>query len=301
MKPTTMLQSLPTRLFFQRDSRPLTIAAAKLLAIFLVFPSGNGFPCGVSREKCQLKPRSRVQGRSVVIGALLDGDSNHADDAPRKRNNLGSLVRRGLLVSTVLAFAQYSFANGYSSAAGFQRTPTQFIAALGDPDSSGGSGAENWGLWRLDPGPRGVFLRDFERSLAARNNVAPAGWKYNPNDWWVEEHGLIMEAPDFPVPAGRYLVTGGRQVTTVLEIDGGGNWRLDEGKLFDVTHLPCRSARYRPIPGVNGGSPSSARLSDFPVSPGAEMPPVPGCNKQDYAVLFLIGIDNGTVKQSNEL
>ena len=37
------------------------------------------------------------------------------------------------------------------------------------------------------------------------------------------------------------------------------------------------------------GSPLTANQSDFPVTPGAEMPKVDGCNKLDYAVLFVIG------------
>ena len=56
-------------------------------------------------------------------------------------------------------------------------------------------------------------------------------------------------------------------------------------KLYDVTHLPCRAARY------TGGSPASARQSDFPVTPGAAMPPVSGTKKQDYAVLFIVGVE----------
>ena len=43
---------------------------------------------------------------------------------------------------------------------GLRRVRTQFIAALGDPKaSSGRGGAEKWGIWRIDPGPRGVFLK----------------------------------------------------------------------------------------------------------------------------------------------
>ena len=37
---------------------------------------------------------------------------------------------------------------------------------------------------------------------------APAGWSWDKDDWWLEEHGLIMEKPDFPMPSGRYVVTG---------------------------------------------------------------------------------------------
>jgi len=98
-----------------------------------------------------------------------------------------------------------------------------------------------------------------------------------------------MESPQFPMPPGRYLVTGGRMVTTGLTIEKDGSWKLDEGKLYDVTHLPCRSARYRP---TEGGGPKTADLRDFPVAPGAEMPKVAGCDKQDYAVLFLVGKAN---------
>jgi hypothetical protein len=31
-------------------------------------------------------------------------------------------------------------------------------------------------------------------------------------------------------------------------------------------------------------------MSAFPVAPGGVMPPVEGCNKQDYAVLIVIGV-----------
>ena len=38
-------------------------------------------------------------------------------------------------------------------------------------------------------------------------------------------------------------------------------------------------------------TPEQARTADFPVTPGAAMPAVAGCNKQDYAVLFVLGIE----------
>jgi len=37
-------------------------------------------------------------------------------------------------------------------------------------------------------------------------------------------------------------------------------------------------------------SPSNAPTKDFPVNPGAAMPAVNGCQKQDYAVLIVIGL-----------
>lgn len=204
------------------------------------------------------------------------------------------LARRAFLASSVLALGQLYYAQAYAPS-DFKRIPTQFIAALGDPNSKSGTNARDWGLWTVDPGPRGVFLDKYQSQLVNRGGVAPAGWKFDEQDWWLEEHGLIMEAPTFSVPPGRYLVTGGRRVTTTLTIDppdektGEQKWKLDEGKLFDVTHLPCRSARYHPKSDGEEGSPATANQKDFPVSPGAEMPSVPGCEKQDYAVIFLIG------------
>lgn len=197
---------------------------------------------------------------------------------------------------------------------------------------------------------RGVFLRDYDKRLAANNNVsvwikyqpaifcnvsssvllfpctilprlkvAPAGWTFDPKDWWVEEHGkmltgeytsryiplislktlvlqgLIMSTPGplprksmkdkLVLPEKKYIVTGGRSVTTVLTVHDDGRWELEKGKLYDVTHLPCRSAAYR----GETCKPQSANLKDFPVKPGAEMPAIEGCTKQDYAVLFVLG------------
>ena len=71
-----------------------------------------------------------------------------------------------------------------------------------------------------------------------------------------------MEKPDFPLPAGKYVVTGerdenvrkggeqnaeflgGRETTTLLKVGAEGQWSLADGAtLHDVTHLPSRSAR----------------------------------------------------------
>ena len=133
------------------------------------------------------------------------------------------------------------------------------------------------------------------------NLICPSvlsGWKFDPTDWWVEEHGLIMSTPEFPlaskslnkdtkqiIPQKQYLVTGARKVTTILTVHDDGRWELDEGTLYDVTHLPCRSAAYR----GDTCKPKNANLRDFPVKPGAEMPVIEGCSKQDYAVLFVLG------------
>ena len=174
----------------------------------------------------------------------------------------------------------------------FKRIPTQFIAALGDPNASSGDGAEKWGLWPVDPGPRGVRLNKYELILAD-GGVAPAKWEFDQNDWWLEENGLIMEQPEFPLVPGQYIVTGLREMTTLLTVhepDATGNqrWELDRNaNLYDVTHLGCRSARYTPVE-ANSCTPAKAPEDAFRVKPGAEMPPVEGCHKQDYHVLFVI-------------
>ena len=177
----------------------------------------------------------------------------------------------------------------------FKRIPVQFIAALGEPDAKAGEGAENWGIWPVDPGPRGVRLSNYSR-LVENDGRAPAGWQFDNADWWLEENGLIMESPEFPLAPGQYLVTGDRDVTTVLTIypedeNGVRRWELaDDATLYDVTHLGCRSARYTPAAGQTACSPERAPRDAFRVAPGAAMPPVEGCAKQDYAVLFVIGI-----------
>jgi len=180
------------------------------------------------------------------------------------------------------------------------RVPTQFIAALGDPAASTSpSGAEEWGIWRIDPGPRGIYVKDFQSnpSLASSNKRMPAGWKYTSEEFWIEEYGRVMENPDFPLAPGRYVVTGARDVTTLLTVGepderGKQSWKLEDGTLYDVTHLPCRSARYRPIKGEEIRTPADAKWSDYPVVPGGEMPPIEGCNKLDYAVLFVLAVDD---------
>lgn len=59
---------------------------------------------------------------------------------------------------------------------------TQYIAALGKPDAKSGNGAQSWGLWTVDPGPRGVRLTSFG-TLQGNGNLSPAGWKFDDADW----------------------------------------------------------------------------------------------------------------------
>ena len=208
------------------------------------------------------------------------------------------LSRRDLLVAGTAAAATLMLspaALAQSVRPRFRRIQTQYIAALGDPQAHSGSNAQEWGLWREDPGPRGVDLDDYDR-LRANGGVAPANWTFDNKDWWLEEHGLIMEQPEFPLPAGLYLVTGDRAAQAVLTVhpmasDGTQNWELDnDASIYDVTHLRCRSGRYTPATSDGSCSPAKARKSDFPVRPGAAMPGVDGCNKLDYAVLIVMGV-----------
>jgi hypothetical protein len=179
----------------------------------------------------------------------------------------------------------------------FKRIEPQYIAALGDPGAKSGSNAQSWGLWSEDPGPRGCKLDRYPELKAT--GVAPAQWKFDSKDWWLEEHGLIMEKPTFPLPVGQYLVTGDRTTTTVLTIhpkDKNGNqrWDLADGaSLYDVTHLGCRSARYTPAvaaAAADSCSPENARKTGYPIRPGMTMPDVKGCNKKDYTVLIVVGL-----------
>jgi hypothetical protein len=199
-----------------------------------------------------------------------------------------------LMVVLIVLFQSVQAAPGGQM--NFQRIPLQFIAALGAPDATSGNNAQDWGVWPVDPGPRGVRLNRFER-LQQAAGVAPAGWQFDTTDWWLEENGLIMEQPEFPLLPGQYLVTGDRKVTTVLTVhpvDAQGNvpWELaDEATLYDVTHLGCRSARYTPTTDKKVScTPANAPQDAFRVAAGAEMPPIAGCMKQDYAVLFIVGV-----------
>lgn len=178
----------------------------------------------------------------------------------------------------------------------FVRVSTQFIAALGDPTANSGVGAQSWGIWQLDPGPRGVRLSNYEK-LKAAGGVAPAKWEFDNTEWWVEENGLLMEKPSFPIAPGKYVVTGDREVMSILTIHpeddkGIQRWALsNDASLYDVTHLPCRSARYTPVNEETACTPGKALDTVFPITPGRLMPSFTGCHKLDYAVLFVIAVE----------
>ncbi len=195
------------------------------------------------------------------------------------------------VLATILALG----ATPVSAEATFARIQTQYIAALSDGSATSGSDAQAWGLWAVDPGPRGVWVKDFA-DLTANDGVAPAGWQFDSKGWWIEEHGLIMEGPSFPLPAGKYVVTGGREVTSVLTIeaaDGAGKqaWSLADGAtIHDVTHLRCRAALYTPKADGQSCTPDKTPTHVFPMGPGTAMPSVEGCSKRDYQVLIVVGM-----------
>jgi hypothetical protein len=196
----------------------------------------------------------------------------------------GLVACTALALTALPAVAETTFAPG----------PTQYIAALGDPSATSGDDAATWGFWSVDPGPRGVWSTDYD-DLVANGGVAPDGWQFDGAAWWLEEHGLIMEAPSFPLPPGQYVVTGGREVTSVLTVSapdakGQQAWSLADGAtIYDVTHLRCRAALYTAASG-QACTPDKTPVDAFPMSAGTAMPAVEGCSKQDYQVLIVTGM-----------
>ena len=73
----------------------------------------------------------------------------------------------------------------------------QFIAALGDPGSCEGTGVSQWGLWRVDPGPRGVSLQDYEM-VKAMGGFTPAGWTFDAGRATTNNsHTVYLRVPDY--------------------------------------------------------------------------------------------------------
>ncbi|MGB1010585.1 MAG: hypothetical protein ACPGVP_12770 [Thiolinea sp.] len=203
-------------------------------------------------------------------------------------------LQRTLILGLLFTSMLFSISHVMAEPVRFKPIRAKFIAALGDPEASSGIGAETWGIWHTDPGPRGVWLRMFPM-LKASGGYAPTGWKFDKTGWWLDENGLIMEQPSFPLDPGKYLVTGERELITMLTVhekdaEGKQKWELEQGALKDVTHLPCRSALYTPADGEDSCSPAAAPLPAFKIQPGHPMPEIEGCNKQDYAVLIVIGL-----------
>ena len=208
--------------------------------------------------------------------------------------NLSHFTRRQWLTSAFGVLVS-SIASPALAQTKIRRIQTQYIAVLAPKDATSGNGAETWGIWKVDPGPIGVWLR-FYQLLRKAGNIAPAGWRFDIDDWWLDENGLIMKAPEFPIPAGQYYVTNGEENISLLTVkqpdaEGRQAWSLSDDKtIADVTHGPCRSARYTPAGEAGNCSPQYADLSAFPLKPGESPPLVRGCNRKSYAVLIVFGV-----------
>ena len=132
--------------------------------------------------------------------------------------------------------------------------------------------------------------------LKARDYVHLAGWRFDVDDWWLDENGILMKHPDFPMPPGIYLVSNGEDKAGLLTVEepderGGQAWSLSrETTIADVTHGPCRSARYTPLGEFGSCSPADVDQSIFPLQLGDQPPEVPGCHRTQYAVLIVIGV-----------
>eukprot|EP00435_Cladocopium_sp_Y103_P048241 s756_g14.t1 len=202
-------------------------------------------------------PSASLEEGFACVGEKREGCvDSPLDDATSSRSSRAASGRRAAMLAGAAAAGAAPAVAEEPKTQWKRLRQIQYIAALGDPNANSGKGAEDWGLWRKDPGPRGVRLYNYDK-LKQRGGLAPAQWQFDDKDWWLEEHGLIMEKPEFPMPPGKYLVTGDREVTTTLTVsekdaNGVQTWSLgDNAKLYDVTHLPCRSARYTPQ--GNGG------------------------------------------------
>ena len=201
-------------------------------------------------------------------------------------NGIGHLSATGFfLLAAVPAFCDTTYVPG----------DTQYIAALGNSAATSGDDAQTWGFWAVDPGPRGVWIKDYDY-LLEKAGVAPDGWQFDSAAWWLEEHGLMMESPSFPLPAGQYVVTGGREVTSVLTVappDAAGKqaWSIANGaSIYDVTHLGCRAAVYSAKDKGQSCTPDKTPTDVFPMRPDLLMPEVEGCTKQDYQVMIVTGM-----------
>src|SRR5215472_9658234 len=75
--------------------------------------------------------------------------SNHMN----VRHLVPSVSRRLLSMGFLILAASLHYASG-EDLSKYKRIEPQFIAALGDPGATSGNGAQSWGFWNQDPGPR---------------------------------------------------------------------------------------------------------------------------------------------------
>ena len=137
-------------------------------------------------------PRS-LQGAIVSVGvaaaSAADADQSLASDKPKFRKvhpdpnppnpsleTESHLSPRSHLTNP--CFPEIPYHPDAHSPKSRQVPRIQFVAALGDPAASSGTGAEAWGLWVEDPGPRGVMLDKYPK-LEKSGGKAPAGWEFD--------------------------------------------------------------------------------------------------------------------------
>lgn len=154
-----------------------------VLAFLLVGTVTSFSPVAFHRNRdttMSLSTRSRrrhqqPQQQQQLLSARNNDDDDNTWLSTSEGENSNN-ARRNLIINTVAlgllgasGVASYSlFQTNVYTPTDFVRLPrTQFIAALGDPSASEGfidtSNGGAWGIWSLDPGPRGVWLRGLFR------------------------------------------------------------------------------------------------------------------------------------------
>src|SRR5262245_65998260 len=102
------------------------------------------------------------RGRYPPRGGSIEGASWRRMNVIKSSNgsnhmNLGyfvpSVSRRLLSMGSLILAASMHYASGQDLSK-YKRIEPQFIAALGEPGASCGKGAQSWGLWYQDTGPR---------------------------------------------------------------------------------------------------------------------------------------------------
>src|ERR1700739_3433385 len=94
------------------------------------------------------------------------------------RHLVPSLSCPALIVLSLMLAASLQQASGVDVSK-FRPIEPQFIAALGDARATSGNGAQSWGFWNQDPGPRACKLDHYDQ-LKAAGGVAPSQWKFDP-------------------------------------------------------------------------------------------------------------------------
>src|SRR5678816_4021883 len=109
-----------------------------------------------------LRPyRGRYPPRGGSKGASWRGmnviKSSNGSNHMNVRHLVPSVSRRLLSMGSLILAASLHYASG-EDLSKFKRIEPQFIAALGDPGATSGNGAQSWGFWNQDPGPRACKL-----------------------------------------------------------------------------------------------------------------------------------------------